>query len=176
MERGARYDAAGRFAEAAAAYTEAVRLDASNGRALLALGMLRVRMNDPREAEAVLSAATGLSDVAAQAYAERARLRKTHGRDAEAFLDMENAVSLAPDEPTWAEELATWYVAHRAWLPALSIYRRLALELGGTPGQKHAALEVRALRVLSGDLDPVARGRSREYSFIRRALSRLGQR
>jgi thioredoxin-like negative regulator of GroEL len=173
LERGLRHEEAGRFEAAASAFTEAVRLDPSNGAALVALGRLRVRMNDPREAESIFSAATGLSDVASQAFAERARLRKAHRRDDEAILDLERAVALSPDETTWAEELAGWYVARRAWLPALSIYRRLAIDLHGTESEKRATLEVRALRILSGDLDPATRGRMRDYSFIRRALGRL---
>lgn len=173
LERGARHEQAGRVAEALVAYTEAVRLDPSNGGALLALGRLRVRMNDPREAEAILSAATNFSDVAPQAFAERAKLLKSRGHDDEALLDLENAVALAPDETAWSEELARWYVARRAWLPALSVYRRLRLELRGTSRERNAALEVQALQVLAGDLDPVARGRSPDYSFARRSLARL---
>jgi tetratricopeptide (TPR) repeat protein len=174
LDRGARHEEAGRLAEAAAAYTEAIRLDASNGRALLALGRLRVRMNDNREAEIVLSAATNISDVAARAFAERAHLRRARGRDGEAFLDLENAVALQPEETTWTEELGQWYVARRAWLPALSIYRRLSMEFRGSPREKELSLRVRALRLLSGDLDPVSRGRADDYSFVRRALGRLG--
>jgi len=176
LDRGARHEQAGRLAEAAAAYTDAVRLDASNGRALLALGRLRVRMNDVREAEIVLTAATNFSDVAAQAFAERAHLRKARGRDGEAFLDLENAVTLMPEETAWAEELGQWYIARRAWLPALAIYRRLSNELRGSQREKEMGLRVRALRILSGDLDPVARGRTADHSFVRRALARLGSR
>jgi tetratricopeptide (TPR) repeat protein len=176
LERGARHEEAGRLAEAAAAYTEAVKLDASNGRALLALGRLRVRMNDSREAETIFSAATNFSEVAAQAFAERARLRKARGRDGDAFLDLENAVALLPEETAWAEELGRWYVARRAWLPALSVYRRLSVEFRGTEREKEMGLRVRALRILSGDLDPVSRGRDADYSFVRRALGRLGTR
>jgi len=174
LDRGARHEEAGRFAEAAAAYTEAVRLDASSGRALLAIGRLRVRMNDTREAEIVLSAATNFSEVAAQAFAERAHLRKARGRDGEAFLDLENAVTLLPEETAWAEELGRWYAARRAWLPALSLYRRLSTEFRGSEREKEMGLRVRALRILSGDLDPVARGRTADYSFVRRALARIG--
>lgn len=174
LERGARHEQAGRIAQAVTAYTDAVRLDPSNGHALLALGRLRIRMNDLHEAESILSAATNFSEVAPQAFAERARLRKIRGHEDEALLDLENAVALAPDETAWSEELAKWYVARRAWLPALSVYRRLKLELHGAPREKDAELQVRALQVLSGDLDPVARGRSPEYSFARRSLARLG--
>lgn len=173
LERGARHEEAGRLAEAAAAYTEAVKLDASNGRALLALGRLRVRINDAREAETIFSAATNVSEVAAQAFAERARLRKARGRDGDALLDLESAVALSPEETAWSEELGRWYVARRAWLPALSVYRRLSVDFRGTEREKEMGLRVRALRVLSGDLDPVARGRAAEYSFVRRALARL---
>jgi tetratricopeptide (TPR) repeat protein len=176
LERGARHEEAGRLAEAAAAYTQAVRLDASNGRALLALGRLRVRMSDDREAELVFSAATNVPDIAARAFAERAHLRKARGRDNEAFVDLENAVSLLPEETAWAEELGGWYVARRAWLPALSIYRRLTTELRGSQREKEMGLRVRALRILSGELDPITRGGAAEYSFVRRALARLGTR
>lgn len=176
LDRGARHEEAGRLAEAAAAYTQAVQLDASNGRALLALGRLRLRMNDEREAETVLSAATNFSEVAAQAFTERAHLRKARGRDTEAFQDLENAVTLSPEETAWSEELGRWYVARRAWLPALSIFRRLSIEFRGSAREKEMGLRVRALRLLSGDLDPVSRGRAADHSFVRRALARLGSR
>lgn len=176
LQRGARHETAGRFAEAAAAYTEAVRLDPSNGEALLSLGRLRVRMNDLREAEDVLTAAAKLPEVEGRALRERARVREGRGRGEDALRDLESAVAASPEETTWAEELAAWYVARRAWLPALSVYRRLAVDVRGTPVEKHALLEVRALSLLSGDLDPVARGRSGEYSFVRRALARLARR
>jgi hypothetical protein len=133
-------------------------------------------MHDDREAEIVLSAATNFPDVAAQAFAERARLRKARGRDGEAFQDLESAVTLLPEEIAWAEELGGWYVARRAWLPALSIYRRLSAELRGSQRENEIGLRVRALQVLSGELDPVARGGATGYSFVRRALARLGAR
>lgn len=176
FDRGVRRETEGRLAEAAAAYTEAVKLDPSNGRALLALGRLRVRMNDAREAETIFSAATNFTDVAAPAFAERARLRKARGRDGDALLDLENAVALSPEETAWAEELGRWYVERRAWLPALSVYRRLSVDLRGTEREKEMALRVRAFRILCGDLDPVTRGRASDYSFVRRALARLGTR
>lgn len=172
-DRGARHEEAGRYAEAAAAYTEAVRLDPTNGEALLALGRLRVRMSDAGEAEQILTLASRLPDVAARALFERARLRKSRGREDDAIRDLESAVTLSPEEDQWVEDLAKWYVARRAWLPALSLYRRILADARGSPRERHAELEVRALRLLSDDLDPVARGRSPEYTFIRRALSRL---
>jgi tetratricopeptide (TPR) repeat protein len=176
VSRGARHEAAGRYADAVAAYTEAAKLDPSNGQALLALGRLRVKMNDTHEAEEVFSAAAKLVDVEGQALRERARLEHARGRDEDAVRDLESAVALVPEETAWAEELAAWYVARRAWLPALAVYRRLAVDVRGTPLQRHAALEIRALRILSGDLDPVFRGRAPENTFVRRALARLSDR
>lgn len=176
VERGERHERAGRYADAVAAYTEAVRLDPSNGEALLSLGHVRVEMNDLREAEEVFSAAVRLPDVAARALRQRARLKNGRGRSDDALRDLESAVAMSPEETAWAEELADWYVARRAWLPALALYRRLAGDSRGTPLEKHAELEVRALRVLCGDLDSVTRGRAPDNTFTRRAISRLADR
>jgi tetratricopeptide (TPR) repeat protein len=174
-ERAARYLAAARITEAIGAYSESIRLDPKNGGALLALGRIRVQLGELGEAELLFSTAARLRSVASDALAERAHLRHGQGRDAEAIADLEHAVDLAPEDTARAEELSAWHVAHRAWLPALAVWRRAAAGAEGDGSIRRATVQVRALAVLAADLDVVRAGASADHSWTRRALARLGK-
>jgi tetratricopeptide (TPR) repeat protein len=176
VERGARYEAENRLAEALSAYTEALQLDPSDGSVLVALGRLRVKMHDLGEAEMLFTTATKFRDVESDALVERARLRRSEGRDAEAIRDLEDAVALGPGTAGPTEELAAWYSAHRAWLAALTLWRRVAFTSTDEAEIARAKLEIRALGVLAAELDPVAAGAAGRASFTRRALARLARR
>jgi tetratricopeptide (TPR) repeat protein len=172
-DRATRYLAAGRITEAIGLYTESIRLDPSSGVALVALGRLRARLGETQEAELLFSTAARIRSVAGAALAERAHLRHREGRDAEAIADLEIAVELGPDDPARAEELSAWHVAHRAWLPALAVWRRTAASAEGDGPVRRAAIQVRALGVLAADLDVVRAGASPDRSWTRRALAHL---
>jgi tetratricopeptide (TPR) repeat protein len=174
-ERAARYLATARITEAIGAYTESIRLDPSNGGALLALGRIRLQLGELGEAELLFSTAARLRSVASDALVERAHLRHGQGRDAEATADLERAVDLAPEDTARAEELSAWHVAHRAWLPALAVWRRVAAGAEGDAPLRRATVQVRALAVLAADLDVVHAGASPDHSWTRRALARLGK-
>ncbi len=172
FERAQRFEASGRISEAIGAYTESLRLDPTRGPALLALGRLRARIGDPGEAERLFSMAARDPDVESEALTERARLRRSQGRDAEALTDLENASSHAA-KPDGDAELATWYAERRAWLAALSEWRRVAAEATSDDLAARAKLEVRALTVLAAELDPVAAGAAKSATWTRRMLYRL---
>lgn len=172
VERAERFVAEGRLTEALSAYTEAIRLDGTDGLTVLALARLRLRIRDVQEAERLFSAATRFSDSAARAFAERAELRRTQGRKAEAAQDLEQAHALAPDDPRVAAALAELHVEARAWPRALAIHRRLLAETRDPEVAGRSRLTIRALEVIAAELDPV-RSAGREASFTRRSLARL---
>jgi tetratricopeptide (TPR) repeat protein len=172
-DRATAYAAAGRITDAIGLYTESIRLDPSSGVALVALGKLRAQLGEFQEAEQLFSTAARIRAVAGTALVERAHLRHREGRDSEATADLELAVELGADDPAHTEELAVWYVAHRAWLPALAAWRRAAVNAEGETASRRAALQVRALGVLAADLDVVRAGRAADRSWTRRALARL---
>jgi cytochrome c-type biogenesis protein CcmH len=174
--RARRFESEGRFTEAMAAYSESIRLDAGDGTALLALGRLRARLGDTKEAELLFTTATRYRDVAAEALTERARLRRALGHDAEALADLEAADALGAGDASHVEELSAWYVARRAWLPALSAWRRASADVQTPEAAHRAKVATRALAVLAAELDPVAAGSARGHSFTRHQLARLSRR
>lgn len=176
FDRAVRFEQEGRYADAAAAYTDAIRLDTGDGGALVALGKLRVRLGQLRDAEELFSAATRFRGHASAAYFERGKLRRSQGREREAVADFESAVNLAPDDAAQGEELAQLYVARRAWLPALAAWRRALAVAAGPEAVKRANLQVKALRVIAAELDPTSTDASRKRSFTRRALAKLAAR
>lgn len=174
-DRAAAYAAAGRITDAILLYTESIRLDSSNGVALIALGKLRAQLGEFQEAEQLFSTAARIRAVAGTALVERAHLRHREGRDAAATADLELAVVLGADDTAHTEELSAWYIAHRAWLPALAAWRRAAASAEDDAASRRAALQVMALGVLAADLDVVQAGRAPDRSWTRRALARLGR-
>jgi tetratricopeptide (TPR) repeat protein len=176
LDRAVRFEQEGRYADAAAAYTDAIRLDAGDGAALVALGKLRVRLGQLRDAEELFSAATRFRGHASAAYFERGKLRRALGREREAVADLESAANLAPDDAAQSEELAALYVARRAWLPALAAWRRALAVAADPAAEKRANLQVKALRVIAAELDPASADASRKRSFTRRALAKIAAR
>lgn len=174
-ERGRRLAAEGRIPDALVAYTEAVRLDARNGAALVELGRLRLRMGNAREAEQLFTRGATTAD-GAPALVERARLRQAQGRDIEAFADLQRAAELSPDDRVTVEELARSAARRRAWLPALAAWRRFAAETRDPEAARAARLRVAALRVMAADLDRVAGAPDDARTLTRRALATLSRR
>jgi tetratricopeptide (TPR) repeat protein len=176
VDRAVRFEQEGRYADAAAAYTDAIRLDTGDGGSLVALGKLRVRLGQLRDAEELFTAAIRFRGHASEAYFERGKLRRSVGREAQAVADFESAVNLAPDDAAQGEELAQLYVARRAWLPALAAWRRALAVAADPAAEKRAKLQVKALRVIAAELDPTSTDASRKRSFTRRALARIAAR
>ena len=176
LDRAVRFEQEGRFADAATAYTDAIRLDAGDGSALVALGKLRFRLGQLRDAEELFTAAIRFRGHASAAYFERGKLRRSLGREAEAVADFESAVNLAPDDAAQGEELAELYVARRAWLPALAAWRRALAVAADPTAEKRAKLQVKALRVIAAELDATSNDASKKRSFTRRSLARIAAR
>jgi tetratricopeptide (TPR) repeat protein len=173
--RGHAFEDAGHFTEAIRAYSDSIRLDPGSGATLLALGRLRARLGDYGEAELLFSTAARHREFEADALTLRAHVRKAEHRDGEALSDLQGAAELAPDDPVRTTELAAWYVARRAWLPALELYRRVAAEVSQPDLLGQARLQIRALGILAAELDPVAAGSAKDYGFTRRALAKLAK-
>jgi len=174
VERATRLEAEGRLPEALAAYTEAIRLDGTDGAAILALARLRLRLNDVREGERLLTVATRFAEVAAAAHGERGLLREAQGRATEALLDLEQAFALATDDRVVAASLTNLYVQRRAWVAALAVQRLLLAETRDPALSQEAAVRIRALSLLAGPLDLVKTSTG-DKAFTRRSLSRLAR-
>lgn len=157
-------------------YNDAVRMDPSFGAAYLGLGSVRELLRDWQEADRVYSIAVRLPDSKAEALARRSNVRRALGRDKDAFLDLETAVSESPDR-RWLRILGDWYVERRAWLAALTAWRRFLAEAEreGSSDRDEARLRVRALAVLAGETDPVLSGGDHP-SWIRRSLAHIAGR
>jgi len=171
LELSQRGDAARALVE----LTEALRADPSFGEAYLALGSLRERMGDVREAERVYDRAVRLPDVSAEALAGRSRARRAAGREEEAFRDLEASVALRPT-PGTLRALADWYVAKKAWPAALVAWRRVLSLVEGRDGaaRDEARLRVRALTLLAAESDPVSSGN--DGGWVRSALAHMAVR
>jgi tetratricopeptide (TPR) repeat protein len=174
-DRGLRHAREGRPEEALAALTEAIRLDGTNGRAVLALARLRLRIRDHREAERLLVAATRFTDVAGEAHGELASLKLAAGREDEALADWEIAHAHAPDDPRYLTELGRLYAKRSAWLPALAAHRR-ALSVAESPeARRTLRLSILALLAVARELDAVTERPAPTRDFTRRALARLAR-
>ena len=175
-DRGRRFEEAQRYTEAITAYSESIKLDPSRGETLLALGKLRARLGEANEAELLLSSAARYANVAAEALTLRAHLRQAQGRTEEAARDLENAAKLSPDDVARTQELSAMYAARGAWPPALSLWRRAAAVSREADTDRQTKLQVRALTLLSAELDPVMAGKAPGYSWVRHALARIATR
>lgn len=175
-DRGRRLEEAQRYTEAITAYSESIKLDPSRGETLLALAKLRERLGESNEAELILSSAARYSSVAAEALTLRAHIRAREGRTEEAAKDLEYAAKLAPDDVAKTQELSAMYAARGAWLPALSLWRRAAAVSREADTDRQTKLQVRALTLLSADLDPVVAGKGPGYSWVRHALAKIAVR
>jgi tetratricopeptide (TPR) repeat protein len=171
FERGREHVARGDAAAAVAAYSEAVRLDPAFGRAYLALAELRRALRDDREAELLLTRATALPDVRAEAFSRRARLYSDQGRAELALRDLRQAVEVEPSFER-VRELSAFYVARRAWLAALSTWRLFRAELEGRRAPENSTETgemIAALTLLAAEADPAQHDMG-DRNWIRGAL------
>lgn len=173
LERAERAQSRGDAIAALSAFTQALRADPTLGRAYFALAELRRALGDWDEAERLLSRATALADVRAEALSRRARLHRERGRDDLALEDLKSA---AASEPTLERlrQLARFYVEQRAWVAALSVWRSIAAHPELTPelaDAREVMETVSALAVLAGEADAVQHAMD-ERSDVRRALRR----
>ena len=173
LERAERAEQRGDTLSALRAYTEALRIDPSLGRAYFGLAELRRLLGDMNEAERLLSRATVLSDVRAEALTRRAQLYRQEQRDDLALADLASA---AESDPTLARlrTLASVYIERRAWVAALSVWRRIAAhpELARSePEAREVTETLSALSLLAGEADAVQHAMD-EHNAVRRTLQR----
>jgi tetratricopeptide (TPR) repeat protein len=176
-EKARRHEQHRHHTRALDAYSRAIQADATYGPAYLGLARLRERLDDLREAERLYSRAIQLPDVAAEALARRAALRRALGEPAAALRDLEAAVETGPEVPKHLERLGEWYVLARNWSAALATHRRLeaALIRAGDPqAAEQVHVKVRALTVLAGATDPVSAGRDHP-NWVRRSLAEISR-
>jgi tetratricopeptide (TPR) repeat protein len=176
--QGEAHAARGDSATAMRRLLEAVSLDPSFGSAYLALAALHEASGDSVEAERVY--AVGLERVAgfAEGHLARGKLRKKLGRLREAAADFEAASSLAPEDASALEGLASTYVALGAWPAALAVSRRIeaiAAARGDAAALKEARTRSRALAALVAEADPVTAG-AHDRGPVRSALAKSARR
>jgi tetratricopeptide (TPR) repeat protein len=157
--------------EAITAYTEALRIDPSSGAATLGLAELRTLLGDFRESERLLSRATAIADVRAEAFSLRAALYLGAGRGELALSDLKAAADVEP-RPERLRALASYYLQHRAWVAALAVFRRMRRHLPAQTGERER-LEIEdtlaALTALSAEADAVQHDMA-ELDWVRASL------
>jgi tetratricopeptide (TPR) repeat protein len=158
-------------------FAEAVRLDPTYGPAYLELAAARERGGDFDEATRTYDVAIEhVPDYIAAFRARAALLRKT-GDFTREIADLEHLARIA-EGPDTLRALATRYAEVKAWPAALATFRKLrawAEEHGDEPLRRDAHLQVRALTVLSAELDPVMAGKV-DRGWLRRALASIARR
>ena len=99
------------------------------------------------------------------------------GEFARETADLEHVAHLA-EGPETLRALATRYIDGKAWPAALATVRRVgasAERSGDGSLAREAALQVRALMVVCGELDPVMAGAG-ERDWVRRAVASVARR
>jgi tetratricopeptide (TPR) repeat protein len=173
LREGRAYEASGWEDKALRRYTEALQLDPTNGDAYLALGALRMKMGDAREAERVYSVALEHVPSLRKALMGRARARRALGKMDEAGSDLEAYGALEADANAF-RELAIWYGEDNRPPAQLGAWRRVLALSRDEPLTKEARRMVRALQILIAPADPVAHPIDPDPT--RRALAAIARR
>jgi tetratricopeptide (TPR) repeat protein len=158
-------------------FDEAVRLDPSYGPAYLELAAARERAGDFTEAERTYDVAIEHVPNFIAAFRARAALLHRIGETARELADLEHLAQIAEGSDS-LRALGNGYAEHKAWPAALAVFRRLrafADEQGDDALGREASMQVRALMLLSAELDPVVAGRS-HHDWVRRALASAARR
>jgi tetratricopeptide (TPR) repeat protein len=161
---------------AIAEYSRAVRDDGRCFPALLELAEIRSRLGDYTEAERLYGRALQLEAAADEALTKRAAMFGQRGHTEQALADLRTYVQRRPDAVDRIQRLAAFYVDLKAWAAALASFRRvlalLVAQGGSESSVEHARLQVRALRVLAAETDPVGAG-ANDAGWVRAAMARL---
>jgi len=158
-------------------FADAVHLDPSYGPAYLELAAARERAGDFVEAERTYGVAIEHIPDFVAAFRGRAALLRRMGEFAREIADLERLARLA-EGPDTLRALAARYVEDRAWPAALAAFRRLrvlAERIGDEQLVRESTVQVRALAVLCGELDPVVAGATRR-DWVRRAVASVARR
>jgi len=158
-------------------FADAIRLDTTYGPAYLELAQARERAGDLLEAERTYDVAIRNVPDFVAAYRARAALLHKLGESERELADLETAVRLT-DAPDPLRDLAQRYVEDRAWPAALATWRKMLVtaERRGDAALMHeAAVQIRALVILCGELDPVADGATSK-NWVRRSEATVARR
>ncbi len=158
-------------------FAEAIRLDPSYGPAYLELAAARERGGDLLEAERTYDVAIRNVPDYVAAYRARAALLHKLGESGRELADLETAVRLT-DAPDPLRDLAQRYVEDRAWPAALATWRKMLVtaERRGDAALLHeAGVQIRALVILSAELDPVSEGVT-SRNWVRRSEATVARR
>ena len=158
-------------------FVDALALDPSYGPAYLELGAARERAGDVREAEVIYGVALEHVPGFVDAFKARAALLWRNGERERALPDLEAASRLLEDTDILTE-LSDRYVETRAWPAALATWRKIfdrAERAGDAPKTREAVTHIRALSILSAELDPVLGGRE-SRDWVRRAEASVARR
>jgi tetratricopeptide (TPR) repeat protein len=158
-------------------FAEAIQLDPSYGPAYLELAGARERAGDLLEAERTYDVAIRNVPEFVAAYRARAALLHKLGESERELADLETAVRLS-DAPDPLRDLATRYVEDRAWPAALATWRKMLASAERASDERllrEASVQIRALVILCGELDPVAGGAS-SRNWVRRAEATVARR
>jgi len=158
-------------------FMDAIQLDPTYGPAYLELASVRERSGDLREAERTYNVAIRFVPGFAAAFRRRAAVLHRLGDAVHELADLEEAARLT-DEPDVLFDLAKRHVEDRAWPAALATWRRV-LARSETQGDgrlaQDAKIQIRALTILCGELDPVSDGAS-SRDWVRRAEASVAKR
>jgi SAM-dependent methyltransferase/tetratricopeptide (TPR) repeat protein len=165
LARGADHHRAGRWADAAAAYAEALRADPDHTDALALLGGALLRLGRPADADTLLARAVARDPAHALAWLNAGRARLALGRPADALAAFDAALDarpgfpearvgraralLAADRPEEAVEAATLAAANIGTAEAFALHGA-ALAAAARPAEAADALR-RALALRPGD-------------------------
>ena len=158
-------------------FADAVRLDPSFGPAYLDLAAARERAGDFVEAERTYGVAIEHVPSFVAAFRARAALLRKMGETAREVADLEHLTRIAGG-PDTLRALAARYVEDRAWPAALATFRRLRMlaeQSGDEQLLRETTVQVRALGVLCGELDPVVAGAG-DRDWVRRAVASVARR
>lgn len=176
LERAQTRARRGDTAEAITAYTEALRIDPSSGAACLGLAELRAALGDALEAERLLARATRIGEVRAEALTRRAQLYLSEQKPELALLDLQAAAATEP-QPQRLRALASFYVARRAWVAALAVFRELRDRLpeqASESERREAEDTVAALTALAAEADGTQHDMA-ELDWVRKALRHMAR-
>jgi tetratricopeptide (TPR) repeat protein len=177
VRQGQEHARGGNDAVATRRFAEAVRLDPTYGPAYLELAAARERSGDLVEAEKTYDVAIrNVPDFVGALRARAALLHRLGDFDRE-VSDLEAAVRLT-DAPDPLRDLASRYVEDRAWPAALATWRKILASTERRADERlahEASLQIRALVILCGELDPVAGGAS-SRDWVRRSEATVAKR
>ncbi len=177
MRQGQEHARRGDEALATRRFADAVQLDPTYGPAYLELASARERAGDLLEAERTYDVAIRSVPDFVAGYRARAALLHRLGESDREIADLETAVRLT-DAPDPLRDLAQRYVEDRAWPAALATWRKIlaSAERRGDDRLIHeSSVQIRALVILSAELDPVAGGAS-SRDWVRRSEATVAKR